>query len=117
MLKMTPMSSSSAEIAPWQIWLTYVRFADHPEIGKVRPIAIIDSDTAAVIAAKITSASPLSQYRYYELMDWEEEGLLKPSRIQLAPLLALRYEDLLNDEPLGYLSKRDQAALTILLET
>lgn len=110
------MSDSSAEIAPWQIWLAYVRFADHPEVGKVRPIVVIDSDTIAVIAAKVTSAAPLDHYQYYELMDWKEEGLLKPSRIQLAPLLTLRYEDLLNGEPLGYLSKRDEAALSILLE-
>lgn len=110
------MSSSSAEIAPWQVWLAYVRFADHPEVGKVRPVVILDNETIAIVAAKITSAAPQSHYQYYELMDWKEEGLLKPSRIQLAPLLALRPEDLLNDDSLGCLSERDRNAMSILLE-
>lgn len=110
------MKNSFAKIAPWQIWLAYVRFADHPEVGKVRPIVIIDSDTVAVIAAKITSAAPLTSYQYYELQDWKEEGLLKPSRVQLNPLLSLNHDDLLNGEPLGCLSERDQSVLAVLLE-
>lgn len=111
------MQASFIDLQPWQVWLAYVRFADHPDAGKVRPIVIIDSETVAIVAAKITSASPRPQYRYYELMDWEEEGLLKPSRVQISPLLALRREDLLNDEPLGYLSERDRAAMAILLDS
>ncbi len=110
------MPSSSASLCPWQVWLAYVRFADHPEVGKVRPVVVIGEETVAVVAAKITSAQPRSQYQYYELVDWESEGLLKPSRIQLAPLLSLNPEDLLNDEPLGYLSDRDRKAFSILLD-
>ncbi|WP_165056165.1 MULTISPECIES: type II toxin-antitoxin system PemK/MazF family toxin [unclassified Adlercreutzia] len=111
------MPSLSVSLAPWQVWLAYVRFADHPEVGKVRPVVIIDSDTVAVIAAKVTSASPKSQYQYYELLDWQEGGLLKPSRVQLAPLISLNPDDLLNGEPLGYLSERDRSAFAILLES
>ncbi len=110
------MPSLSANLCPWQVWLAYVRFDDHPETGKVRPVVIIDDEAAAVIAAKITSAQPHLQYQYYELIDWEEEGLLKPSRIQLAPLLSLNIDDLLNDEPLGYLSNRDRRAFSALLD-
>lgn len=110
------MSSSSANLAPWQVWLAYVRFADHPDVGKVRPVVIIDDETAAVVAAKITSAQPSESYQYYELVDWQREGLLKPSRVQLAPLLALNRNDLLNGEPLGVLTERDRAAFSILLE-
>ena len=50
------MPNSSASLGPWQIWLAYVRFADHPEVGKVRPVVIIDDETIAVVVAKITSA-------------------------------------------------------------
>ena len=110
------MPNSSASLGPWQIWLAYVRFADHPEVGKVRPVVIIDDETIAVVAAKITSAQPQPQYQYYELVDWEAEGLLKPSRVQLAPLLSLNPDDLLNDEPIGYLSSRDRKAFSILLD-
>ncbi|WP_172136001.1 type II toxin-antitoxin system PemK/MazF family toxin [Adlercreutzia sp. ZJ473] len=111
------MPSSSVSLAPWQVWLAYVRFADHPDVGKVRPVVIINRNTVAVIAAKVTSASSKPQYQYYELLDWQEEGLLKPSRIQLAPLVSLNPEDLLRGEPLGYLSERDRSAFAILLES
>lgn len=71
------MSSLFASVRPWQIWLAYVRFFDHPEIGKVRPIVIVDTESNFVISAKITSSMPNSKYRYYELKDWIDEGLLK----------------------------------------
>ncbi len=111
------MPGSSIDLAPWQVWLAYVRFADHPDVGKVRPVVVIDGETVAIVAAKVTSARPQPHYRYYELMDWQDEGLVKPSRVQLAPLLSLRRGDLLNGEPLGALSERDRAALAILLDS
>ena len=33
-------SSASKSPAPWEVWLAYVRFADHPDVGKVRPVVI-----------------------------------------------------------------------------
>lgn len=109
------MSASSAKAKPWEIWLAYVRFSDHPEIGKVRPIVIIDRETYAFIVAKITSAKPRANYQYHELQDWKEEGLLVPSRIQVAPLIALNPKDLLRKKPLGKLSNRDRVAFANLL--
>ncbi len=70
-------SSASAKPAPWEVWLAYLRFADHPEAGKVRPVVIIDGKAAAIVVAKVTTADPQERYTYCELADWEREGLLK----------------------------------------
>ena len=49
-------SSASAKPAPWEVWLAYLRFADHPEAGKVRPVVIVDDMAAAIVVAKVTTA-------------------------------------------------------------
>lgn len=108
-------SSASPKPQPWEIWLAYLRFADHPETGKVRPVIIIDETAAAIVVAKVTTAEPQSHYEYCELADWEREGLLRPSRVQVAPLFQIAESDLLNGKPLGILSERDRRALGIAL--
>lgn len=105
------MTTSSVSPRSWEVWLAYLRFADHPEKGKVRPIVVIDGLAAARVVAKVTSAVPQPQFLYCELMDWEEEGLERPSRVQIAPLFSIGEDDLLNGEPLGILSPRDQRAV------
>ena len=108
-------SSASAKPQPWEVWLAYLRIADHPETGKVRPIVVIDDTAAAIVVAKVTTAEPQERFSYCELADWEREGLLKPSRVQVAPLFQLSPSDLLNGEPLGILTKRDRRALSLAL--
>ena len=108
-------SSASAKPAPWEVWLAYLRFADHPETGKVRPVVIVDDMAAAVVVAKVTTADPREHYTYCELADWKREGLLKPSRVQVSPLFRLAQSDLLNGEPLGMLTERDRRALSLML--
>lgn len=108
-------SSASRAPAPWEIWLAYVRFADHPEVGKVRPVVIIDERAAAIVVAKVTTAEPHERFSYCELADWEREGLLKPSRVQIIPLFEIAQGDLLNGEPIGILTERDRRALSLAL--
>ena len=108
-------SSASAKPAPWEVWLAYLRFADHPETGKVRSVVIVDDKAAAIVVAKITTADPQERYKYCELADWEREGLLKPSRVQVSPLFQLAQSDLINGEPLGMLTERDRRALSVAL--
>lgn len=110
------MTTSSNKPKSWEIWLAYVRFSDHPEIGKVRPIVIIDHNSAAIIAAKITTKLQ-NHFEYVELADWEDEGLKLPSRVQIAPLFEVPISDLLNDAPLGVLSIRDRTSLGEALAT
>ena len=108
-------SSASRAPAPWEIWLAYVRFADHPDVGKVRPVAIIDERAAAIVVAKVTTAEPQERFMYCALADWEREGLLKPSRVQVTPLFEIAQGDLLNGEPIGILTERDRRALSLAL--
>ncbi|MBQ9002848.1 MAG: type II toxin-antitoxin system PemK/MazF family toxin [Eggerthellaceae bacterium] len=106
------MTTSSARAPqPWEVWLAYVRFADHPDVGKVRSVVILDNEIAAVVVAKVTTAQPQPMFEYCELEDWKEEGLLKPSRVQTTPLFRVAPTDLLNAEPLGTLSPGDRRHL------
>ncbi|MBQ9690845.1 MAG: hypothetical protein IJV62_01875 [Eggerthellaceae bacterium] len=100
----------------WQIWLAYVRFADNPSIGKVRPIVILDHEDEHYIVAKITTALPSSKFSYCELVYWEDEGLLKPSRVQVSPLFRIAEVDIINDAPLGVLHEADRDALMDALQ-
>lgn len=120
---MTPSSSgNSAEPAPareprpWEVWLAYVRFADHPDVGKVRPVVIIDEEVTAIVVAKVTTAEPQERFSYCELKDWQLEGLLRPSRAQVVPLFRVARADVLRDKPLGTLTERDRAALQAALD-
>lgn len=91
------------------IWLAYVEFADHPGIGKVRPVVVIDVQMSAcvVVAAKVTSriSSQGGSEERIPIVDWEACGLRKPSYVRLDQKLELAFENLLNDAPLGSLPK------------
>jgi mRNA interferase MazF len=118
---MTGSSTSAARTSrlnprPWEIWLAYVRFADHPDVGKVRPIVIIDERVSAIVAAKVTTAVPQERFLYCELADWQVEGLLRPLRAQVVPLFEVSRADVLRDTPLGTLTERDRVALQAALD-
>lgn len=117
---MTVLSNSAADenksdLRPWEIWLAYVRFADHPDVGKVRPVVIIDERISAIVVAKVTTAALQERFSYCELADWKVEGLLRPSRVQVLPLFQISRADVLRDEPLGMLTERDRTALQAAL--
>ena len=94
-----------------EVWLAYLRFVDHPEVGKVRPVILLDAVPGGFVVLKVTTAAPRAPYRYCELQDWALEGLVRPSRAQTFPLFTLNATDLLNDEPIGYLTQRDRIAI------
>ncbi len=104
------MTISSSDLKPWDVWLAYVRFADHAEVGKVRPVVVLDN-ADAVVVAKVTTAAPNDRFAYCDLEDWRSEGLLRPSRVQLVPLFVLDIADFLNEAPLGALNERDRLNL------
>ena len=96
---------TSCDPAPRDIWLAYVEFADHEGVGKVRPVVILDSSgKASVITAKITASANYEPSSFVEISDWESCGLRRPSRVQIEPLVEVRRDKLLRDEPLGQLS-------------
>lgn len=97
----------SREPRPGEIWLAYVEFLDHPGIGKVRPVLVIDvrKETCIAIAAKVTSKDLREDGsgKCIPIIDWNECGLLKPSYLRLDQKLEVAFENLLRDEPLGVL--------------
>ena len=40
--------STLSRARPGEVWLAYVRFANHPDVGKVHPVVIIDGITSAL---------------------------------------------------------------------
>ena len=99
---------TSREPAPGDIWLAYVEFADHPGVGKVRPVVVVEVhvDACVVLAAKVTSKDLRADGsgNCIPIIDWETCGLRKPSYIRLDQRLELAFERLLRDEPIGKLS-------------
>ena len=96
---------TSCDPAPRDIWLAYVEFADHEGVGKVRPVVILDaSGKASVITAKVTTSANYGLSDFVEVSDWESCGLRRPSWVQVEPLVEVRRDKLLRDEPLGQLS-------------
>lgn len=63
-------AATRASGRPWEVWLAHVRFADHPDVGKVRPVVIIDEEITAIVVAKVTTAEPQGRFLYCELADW-----------------------------------------------
>lgn len=109
--------TSPRDPGPWEVWLAYVRFADHPDVGKVRPVVIIGEEITAIVVAKVTTAEPHECFSYCDLADWQLEGLLRPSRAQVVPLFRVTRADVLRDEPLGSLTERDRVTLQTTLDS
>ena len=101
------MISSKPSIG--DIWLAWGEFADHPNVGKVRPVVVIDvqNDTCTVVAAKVTSKNLEvdSSGKCIPILDWATYGLRRPSYIRLDQKLELSFEKLLRDAPIGRLSR------------
>ena len=99
---------TSCEPKPGDIWLAYVEFLDHPGIGTVRPVFVIDvqGEMCVAIAAKVTSRDLREEGsgNCVPIIDWNECGLLRPSYLRLDQKIEVAFENLLRDAPLGRLS-------------
>lgn len=99
---------TSRKPAVGDIWLAWVEFSDHPGVGKVRPVVVVDvrESVCTVIAAKVTSKNLESDGSgsCVPILDWETCGLRKPSYIRLHQRFELPFEKLLREAPIGRLS-------------
>lgn len=92
----------SKDVRKGDIWFAYVYFLDKPDVGKVRPVLVVDvEDTAKAIALKITSQSSLDSSISIEIEKWEECGLKKPSLIRIDQIFQIPEKDFLGEERLG----------------
>ncbi|MGN0060432.1 MAG: type II toxin-antitoxin system PemK/MazF family toxin [Coriobacteriales bacterium] len=99
---------TSCKPAPGDIWLAYVEYKDHPGVGKVRPVIIVDvlDSTFTALAAKVTSKdlSMTGTGIVVPIIDWQHCGLRKPSYVRLDQKLILERDMLKRDEPIGRVS-------------
>ncbi|MDD7665024.1 MAG: type II toxin-antitoxin system PemK/MazF family toxin [Lachnospiraceae bacterium] len=86
-----------------EVWWTEFPF-DDIEFSKHRPAIIIDDDTIAILAIKVTSKEKNNPF-YVEIQDWESAGLRVKSWAQIDRIV--RMEEWRMDEKIGKLSDRD----------
>lgn len=101
---------TSREPAPGEVWLAYVYFEDHPDVGKVRPVVIVEVRGAAAVAvaAKVTSKDVRARGALaVDIADWRACGLRRPSWVRLDQRFELPLSDVLRDEPLGRLPEEE----------
>ena len=81
--------SSSSDFIRWDIWIAKVEFEGGTG-SKIRPVLIIDGTRCYVLSLKITSHVPRSQFSgEYQIIEWKEAGLMKPSTIRISKQLNL----------------------------
>lgn len=88
----------------WEIWLAKVVFEDNPNEVKNRPVLIYNHTSAFYLSFKITSHSPRDD-KEYQINNWQQCGLDKPSVIRTSKLLQLTSADFVHK--IGKLSPYD----------
>lgn len=74
----------------WDIWLADVPFEALPGAlpeSKVRPVLILDKETATVLGLKMTGHSPRAGE--YAVVHWKAAGLHKPTTVRISKQLKL----------------------------
>ena len=101
--------TTSCNPKPGEIWLAYVEFSDHPGVGKVRPVVVLEvrESTCVALAAKVTSKDlkAAKGVPCAPIIGWESCGLRAPSYVRLDQRLVISFERLLRGEPLGSVSE------------
>ena len=104
-----------ADYARWEIWEAEVQFEESDK-SKKRPVLILSETECLVISLKMTS----HEARYdkmegeYEIMRWEEAGLLKPTVVQCSKRLQLR-KSCITERKYGRLTATDIIGIQALL--
>ena len=106
------MTNSIPLVSPYDVAIAWVAYADHPGVGKPRPIIVLKSDerVALVVAAKVTSHAPRPEVAgEVALLDWELEGLALPSTARCSQVVEVRLGDI--GKVVGSLTQRDRERL------
>ncbi|MBT1165392.1 type II toxin-antitoxin system PemK/MazF family toxin [Bifidobacterium simiarum] len=104
------------EPRPYEVWLMWVEYPDHPGVGKVRPVVVVKvaDDVASGVVAKVTSVTTWDEAGDVPLLDWREAGLLKPSMVRCGQRFEFAVSDL--KRRFGMLSVRDAANVAVGLD-
>ena len=98
--------SNSSDFIRWDIWIARVEFEEGSG-SKIRPVLIIDGTRCYVLSLKITSHDPRTQFPgEYQIIEWKEAGLMKPSTIRISKKLNLPADSFL--KKIGRLTELDR---------
>jgi hypothetical protein len=98
--------SNSSDFIRWDIWIARVEFEEGTG-SKIRPVLIIDGTRCYVLSLKITSHAPRSQFPgEYQIIEWKEAGLMKPSTIRISRQLNLPADSFV--KKIGRLTESDR---------
>lgn len=90
----------------WDIYLAKVRFEENRRRYKRRPVLILDPSTVLILSFKITSHEPRTNFPgEYQIVQWREAGLLRPSVVRCSQIIDLTHEDI--ERYLGKLQPED----------
>ena len=78
----------------WDVWIATVRYEDIPQISKIRPVVILDSNAIFTLSLKGTSHESREGYPgEYRLKYWKEAGLEKETVIRCSQPIQLHERD------------------------
>ena len=101
---------------PFEIYIVYLSWGTG---GKSRPVLVIISGNSSVAVYPITTQysakSKAVQANYFELQDWNQEGLSKKSYVDTGTLITLPPSALANKTPIGVLTANDKQRLLAFL--
>lgn len=107
--------TASKQARPFDIWLVYLHFTDHPQTGKVRPVLVVGVKEALIKVAKITSKPPQLDTSDVAITQWQQAGLNVPSTVRLSLDFEINPSELLRDGPIGHLQPFDVSQITQMM--
>ena len=103
-----------------EIWLAHLHFAENPNVGKVRPVLILDSRTKnkriQVVCLKVTSKHRDDGREDVAIKNWQGCGLRKPSYVRLDQVFEISQSELLRELPIGILDKEELTGILSYFE-
>jgi len=96
----------------FDIWLVYLRFIDHPNTGKVRPVLVVGISDDVIAVVKITSRPPEPDTGDVPIVQWQQAGLNTPSTVRCSQVFEISFDELLRDMPVGFLQPLDMDGVT-----
>lgn len=99
----------------YAIYLAKVRFEDSAEYKK-RPVLLLYYKNGKAVCRKVTSQPVITNYPgEVELLDWNKEGLRKPSVVRMSKHFLLDKSDLIHK--IGNLTQEDNKTINQKLKT
>lgn len=96
----------SQKYRKWDVCIANVKYEDLPA-SKVRPVLVLDNQSATVLGLKMTSHQP--RQGEYGLVQWSKAGLRKPTAVRVSKQLSIQEQDI--QAKIGHLTPVDIAGV------